>query len=51
MKQFLQRILIKLGTDYTQTPCVIRTSAPNFIFFRNKIELFPCTVCHRNNPL
>lgn len=51
MKQFLQRILIKLGTDYTQTPCVIRTSAPNFIFFRNKVKLHPIAVSAGNNAL
>lgn len=51
MKQFLQRILIKLGADYAQTPCVIRTSAPNFIFFRDKVKLHPIAVSAGNDAL
>lgn len=51
MKQFLQRILIELGANDTQSSCVIRASAPNLVFLRNKIKLHPIAVGIGNDTL
>lgn len=51
MKQFLQCVLVKLGANYAQTPRIIRASAANLIFLRDKIKLHPTAVGARNDAL
>ena len=44
MKEFLQCFFVKLGADYAKTSRIIGTSAPNLVFFRNKVKLHPAAV-------
>ena len=43
-KQLLKLSFINLGADDTKTACIFRLTFTDLVFFRNHIEVYPCTV-------
>ena len=50
MEQLHKLFFPEICPDYTHTSRVVCLSVTYFIFFRDKIELLPGAVRHRNNP-